>query len=408
VSAELDVERVRKDFPILTTKVHGHPLVFLDSAASAQKPRQVIDAIAHHYETSYANIYRGVYQLSQASTDLFEHTREKVARFLGASDAREIVFTRNATEGINLVAQSWGRNRLGVGDQVLITEMEHHANIVPWQLLCEQTGASLRVAPIDDSGAIRHDEFEKLLSARTKIVAFTHVSNALGTINPVKELTALAHEHGAIVLVDGAQSAPHLAIDLRELDCDFFVFTGHKLFGPSGIGVLYGKLAHLESMPPYQGGGDMIETVTFEKTTYAPVPHKFEAGTPDISGVVGLGAAIDYVQRLGLDAIAAHEHRLLEYATERLTAIPGLRLIGTAPTKAAVASFVLDFAHPHDIGTVLDREGIAVRTGHHCAQPVMDRYGLAATARASFSIYNSETDVDALVAAIETVRELFG
>jgi cysteine desulfurase/selenocysteine lyase len=389
------------------TQVHGKPLVFLDSAASAQKPRQVIDAISLLYKTSYANVHRGVYQLSQRSTQAYEGSRHKVARFLGASDAREIVFTRNATEGINLVAQTWGRSRLGAGDEVLITEMEHHANIVPWQMLCEQTGAKLAVAPIDDAGALRLEEFERLLSERTKIVAFTHVSNALGTINPVKELTAMAHEHGAIVLVDGAQAAPHLAVDMRELDCDFFVFTGHKLFGPSGVGVLYGKLAHLEAMPPYQGGGDMIESVTFEKTTYAPVPHKFEAGTPNIAGVIGLGAAIDYVERLGLDAIAAHEHALLGYATERLEAVPGLRIIGTAAEKAAVASFVLDFAHPHDIGTILDQQGIAVRTGHHCAQPVMDRYGLAATARASFSIYNTEADVDALLAAIETVRELF-
>jgi cysteine desulfurase/selenocysteine lyase len=403
----LDGESIRKDFPILASLVHGRPLVFLDSAASAQKPRQVIEAMSHHYETSYANIHRGVYQLSQISTQLYEDTREKVARFLGAADAREIVFTRNATEGINLVAQSWGRSHLGAGDEVLITEMEHHANIVPWQMLCEQTGAILRVAPIDDVGALRRDEFEQLLSERTKIVAFTHVSNALGTINPVKELTALAHEHGAIVLVDGAQAVPHLAVDVCDLDCDFFVFTGHKLFGPTGIGVLYGKLAHLEAMPPYQGGGDMIESVTFEKTTYAPVPHKFEAGTPDISGVVGLGAAIDYVEHLGLDAIAAHEHTLLEYATQRLEAVAGLRLIGTAPEKAAVVSFVLDFAHAHDIGTILDQEGIAVRTGHHCAQPVMARYGVAATARASFSIYNTKADVDALVASIETVRELF-
>ena len=407
MSSPLDVESVRKDFPILATEVHGKPLVFLDSAASAQKPRQVIDAISHFYETSYANIHRGVYQLSQRSTELYEGTREKVARFLGGADPREIVFTRNATEGINLVAETWGRTHLGSGDEVLITEMEHHANIVPWQMLCEATGAVLRVAPIDDDGALRIDEFERLLGPRTRIVAFAHVSNALGTINPVKELCAMAHEHGAVVLIDGAQAAPHLALDLRELDCDFFVFTAHKLFGPSGVGVLYGKLAHLEAMPPYQGGGDMIESVTFEKTTYAPVPHKFEAGTPDIAGVVGLGAAIDYVERLGLDAIAAHEHALLEYATEQLAAVPGLRLVGTAPNKAAVASFVLDFAHPHDVGTILDQQGVAVRTGHHCAQPVMERFAVAATTRASFSIYNTRADVDALVAALGTVRELF-
>jgi len=403
----LDVERVRADFPILKTEVRGRPLVFLDSAASAQKPRQVLDAMTRHYETGYANIHRGVYQLSQVSTAAFEDTREKTARFLGAADSREIVFTRNATEGINLVAQTWGRTNVGPGDEILITEMEHHANIVPWQMLCEQTGAALRVVPIDDAGALRMDEFEKLLTPRTKLVGVTHVSNALGTINPVQQIVAMAHEQGAVVLVDGAQAAPHLRVDLSELDCDFYVITGHKLFGPTGIGALYGKLPLLEAMPPYQGGGDMIEQVTFEKTTYAPVPTRFEAGTPDISGVVGLGAAIDYVEDLGLDAIAAHEHALLEYATEGLGAIEGLRLIGTAPHKAAVVSFVLDFAHSHDVGTILDQDGIALRTGHHCAQPVMDRFDVAATARASFSIYNTREEVDILMASIEKVRELF-
>ena len=404
---KLDVEAVRADFPILATEVNGKPLVFLDSAASAQKPRQVMDAMVHHYETGYANIHRGVYKLSQVSTQAYEGTREKVARFLGAADSREIVFTRNATEGINLVAQTWGKANVGPGDEILITQMEHHANIVPWQMLCEQTSASLRVVPIDDRGALRMDEFEKLLTPRTKIVGVTQVSNALGTINPVKQIVAMAHEHGAVVVVDGAQAAPHLAVDVRDLDADFYVITAHKLFGPTGIGVLYGKLALLDAMPPYQGGGDMIESVTFEKTTYAPVPTKFEAGTPDINGVVGLGAAIDYVEALGLDAIAEHEHALLEYATERLSALPGLTIIGTAPQKAAVVSFVLDFAHSHDVGTILDQDGIAVRTGHHCAQPVMDRFGVAATARASFSIYNTHAEVDALVASIEKVRELF-
>jgi len=403
----LDVERVRKDFPILAAEVHGKPLVYLDSASSAQKPRQVIDAMSQLYETSYANIHRGVYRLSQLSTQAFEATRERAARFLGAADSREIVFTRNATEAINLVASTWGRSHLGPGDEVLLTEMEHHANIVPWQMLCETTGARLRVAPIDDTGELVVEEFARLLGPSTRMVAFTHVSNALGTINPVKQLSALAHEHGAVVLIDGAQAVPHLAVDVSDIDCDFYVFTGHKLFGPSGVGVLYGKLALLDAMPPYQGGGDMIESVTFEKTTYAPVPHKFEAGTPDIAGVIGLGAAIDYVETIGLDAIAAHEHELLEYATKQLEAIPGLRIVGTARDKAAVVSFVLDFAHPHDIGTILDQEGIAVRTGHHCAQPVMARYGVAATARASFSIYNTRADVDALTVAIEKVRELF-
>ena len=403
----LDVERVRKDFPILAEEVHGKPLVYLDSASSAQKPRQVIDAMSQLYETSYANIHRGVYRLSQLSTQAFEATRERAARFLGAADSREIVFTRNATEAINLVASTWGRSHLGPGDEVLLTEMEHHANIVPWQMLCETTGARLRVAPIDDAGELIVEEFARLLGPSTRMVAFTHVSNALGTINPVKQLCALAHEHGAVVLIDGAQAVPHLAVDVCDIDCDFYVFTGHKLFGPSGVGVLYGKLALLDEMPPYQGGGDMIESVTFEKTTYAPVPHKFEAGTPDIAGVIGLGAAIDYVETIGLDAIAAHEHELLEYATKQLESIPGLRIVGTARDKAAVVSFVLDFAHPHDIGTILDQEGIAVRTGHHCAQPVMARYGIAATARASFSIYNTRADVDALTVAIEKVRELF-
>lgn len=407
MSSPLDVERVRADFPILKTEVRGKPLVFLDSAASAQKPRQVMEAMVHHYETGYANIHRGVYQLSQVSTQAFEGTRAKVARFLGAADTREIVFTRNATEGVNLVAQTWGRTNVGPGDEILITQMEHHANIVPWQMLCEQTGATLRVVPIDDRGALIMDELKKLLTPRTKLVGITHVSNALGTINPVQEITAMAHEVGAVVLVDGAQAAPHLGVDVSEIDCDFYVITAHKIFGPTGIGVLYGKLSLLEEMPPYQGGGDMIEQVTFEKTTYARVPSKFEAGTPDINGVVGLGAAIDYIEDLGLDAIAAHEHALLEYATEKLGAIEGLRIIGTAPNKAAVVSFVLDFAHSHDVGTILDQDGIALRTGHHCAQPVMDRFGVAATARASFSIYNTREEVDILVASIGKVRELF-
>jgi len=406
--AKLDVERVRKDFPILSTEVNGRPLVFLDSAASAQKPNAVIDAVANHQRTSYANIHRGVYRLSQQSTEAFEGAREKVARFLSAGDPREIVFTRNATEAINLVAQSWGRSQLQEGDEILITEMEHHANIVPWQMLCEATGAVLRVAPIDDDGALERQAFEDLLSRRTRMVAFTHVSNALGSINPVAEMVQSAHDHGAVVLIDGAQAVPHLSVDVSELGCDFYTFTGHKLFGPSGVGVLYGRRELLEAMPPYQGGGEMIELVTFERTTYAPPPHKFEAGTPNISGVVGLGAAVDYVSALGLDAITAHEHSLLEYATAQLAAIPGLRIIGTAASKAAVVSFVLDFAHPHDVGTILDQHGIAVRTGHHCAQPVMARFGLPATARASFSIYNTRDDVDALVHAIEGVREVFG
>ncbi|MCA9509828.1 MAG: cysteine desulfurase [Myxococcota bacterium] len=405
--AALDVARVRADFPILAEPVRGRRLVFLDSAASAQKPRAVLDAMTAFYETSYANIHRGVYRLSQASTEAFEGARATVARFLGAASPREIVFTRNATEGINLVAQAWGRANVGAGDEVLVTQMEHHANIVPWQMLCAQTGARLRVVPIDDRGELEMDELAKLLTPRTKLVGVTHVSNALGTINPVKEIAALAHAHGALVLVDGAQAAPHLRIDVADLGCDFYVVTGHKIFGPSGIGALWGRLPLLDAMPPWQGGGDMIEQVTFERTTYAPVPAKFEAGTPAIAEAVGLAAAIEYVEALGLDAIAAHEHDLLAHATERLGAVPGLRIVGTARQKAAVVSFVLDFAHPHDVGTILDQEGIALRTGHHCAQPVMDRYGLPATARASFSIYNGRDDVDALVAGIEKVRELF-
>ena len=407
MSTPLDTARVRADFPILQREVRGKRLVFLDSAASAQKPRAVIDAMRDHYEQGYANIHRGVYHLSQVSTQAYEATRAKAARFLGAASEREVVFTRNATEGINLVAQTWGRANVGEGDEILVTQLEHHANIVPWQMLCEQTGASLRVVPIDDDGALGMDEFEKLLTPRTKLVGVSHVSNALGTINPVRHICERARANGSVVLVDGAQAAPHLAIDVQALGCDFYVITGHKLFGPTGVGVLYGRLELLEAMPPYQGGGDMIEQVTFEKTTYAPVPTKFEAGTPDINGVIGLGAAIDYVDALGLDAIAAHEHDLLVYATERLEAVEGLRIIGTAPEKAAVVSFVLDFAHSHDVGTILDQDGIAVRTGHHCAQPVMDRFGLAATARASFSIYNTRDDVDALVASLEKVRELF-
>ncbi len=405
--APFDVERGRRDFPILHQQVHGRPLVFLDTAASAQKPRQVIDAMARFQERDYANIHRGVYQLSQRATDVYEGAREKVRAFLGAAEAREIVFVRGATEGINLVAQSFGRGRLGPGDEILLTQMEHHANIVPWQMLCQQTGAELRVAPIDDDGRLRMDELEKLLSPRTRLVSVVHVSNALGTINPVHDVVALAHARGVPVLLDGCQAVPHQRVDVRALDCDFYVFSGHKLYGPSGVGALYAKAEHLEAMPPYQGGGDMILSVSFEETVYNEIPYKFEAGTPNITGAVGLGAAIDYVESLDLGAIGAHEHDLLGYATERLTRIPGLRIVGTAEPKAAVISFVLDEVHPHDIGTILDQEGLAVRTGHHCAQPVMERFGVPATARASFGLYNTRDDVDALVAGIEKVRELF-
>ena len=402
-----DVEAVRKDFPIFEQTMRGKPLVFLDSAASAQKPRPVLDAMWELYTTSYANIHRGVYELSERSTAAFEASREKARRFIGAADAREIVFVRGTTEAINLVAATFARARVGAGDEVLITHMEHHSNIVPWQLLCEQTGARLRVAPIDDRGALEVDNFEKLLTPRTKLAAFAHVSNALGTVNPVRELVELAHREGVPVLVDGAQAVPHQAVDVQELGCDFYAFSSHKLFGPSGVGVLWGRAEHLEAMPPYQGGGEMILTVSFEKSTWNDIPHRFEAGTPDIAGVVGLGAAIDYVTGLGLDAVAAHERTLLDYATRSLEAIPGLRLIGTAPHKTAVLSFVLDGVHPHDVGTILDQEGIAVRTGHHCAQPVMERFGVPATVRASFALYNRASDVDALVSGLQRVREVF-
>ena len=404
----LDAEAVRKDFPIFDTPTRGKRLAFLDSAASAQKPRAVIDAIEALYRTSYANIHRGVYELSARATEIYENARARAAAFLGAASEREIVFTRNATEGINLVAQTYGRANLAEGDEIVITAMEHHANIVPWQMLCQQTGAVLRVVPFDDRGVLDLEAYEKLLSPRTKIVAVVQVSNALGTVNPVAEIARLAHEQGAVVLIDGAQAVPHTHVNVRELGADFYVITAHKLFGPTGLGVLYGRLDLLDAMPPYQGGGDMIERVSFEETTYAPVPTKFEAGTPHIAGAAGLTAAIDYVEALGFDAIAAHEHALLERATQELQAIPGMRIVGTAPGKAAVLSFVMDGAHPHDIATIFDAKGVAIRAGHHCAQPVMDRFGLPATARASFSIYNTQDDVTALVEAVREVKEIFG
>ncbi len=405
--AGLDVERVRRDFPILGQQSHGHPLVFLDSAASAQKPQQVIDAMSDFYSRDYANIHRGVYELSQRATEAFEAARDKVRAFLNAGEAREIVFVRGTTEAINLVATAHGREHVGAGDEILITAMEHHSNIVPWQLLCEERGANLVVAPIDDRGALLLDEFEKCLSPRTRMVAVTHVSNALGSVNPVREITRLSHERGVPVLIDGAQAVPHGHVDVRELDCDFYAFSSHKLFGPTGIGVLYGRAELLESMPPYQGGGEMILSVSFEKSTWAEIPHKFEAGTPDIAGAVGLGAAIDYLGEVGFDRIAAHERDLLEYGTVLLGAIPGLRLIGTAADKAAVLSFVLDGVHPHDVGTILDQEGIAVRTGHHCAQPVMDRFEVPATTRASVALYNTRAELDALARAILKTQEIF-
>lgn len=403
----LDPSSVRGDFPILAQRVNGKPLVYLDNAATTQKPRAVIEAITRYYENDNANIHRGVHQLSQRATHDYEAARQLVCGFLHAASPNEIVFVRGATEGINLVAQTYGRTHVRAGDEILITAMEHHSNIVPWQILCEEKRAKLRVARITDQGELLFDEFSRLLNPKTKIVAIALVSNALGTINPVREIIELAHRHKAIVVVDGAQAAPHLSVDVRALDCDFYVFSGHKVYGPTGIGVLYGKAALLEAMPPYQGGGDMISSVTFEKTTYNKIPHKFEAGTPDISGVIGLGAALSYVNQLGLERIALHEQDLLAYATTVVSAIPGIRLVGTAKERAGVLSFVMDGIHAHDIGTILDQEGIAIRTGHHCAQPVMERFGISATARASFGLYNTREEIDALVRGIHKVREVF-
>ena len=402
-----DVEKVRADFPILQQRVNGKPLVYLDNAATSQKPRAVIEAITHYYETENANIHRGVHALSQRATDDYEAARETVRAFLNAGDAKEIIFTRGTTEGINLVAQTYGRANLDAGDEIVITALEHHSNIVPWQILCEEKGAKLRVAPINDSGELLLDEFRALLGPRTRLVAVAHVSNALGTIIPVREIVKLAHERNIPVLIDGAQAVPHISVDVRASDADFYVFSSHKVYGPTGIGVLYGKAALLNAMPPYQGGGDMISSVTFEKTTYNKLPHKFEAGTPDISGVIGLGAAIRYVNSIGIGNIAGHEHRLLQYATEKVSAIPGIRIIGTAREKAGVLSFVMEGIHPHDIGTILDQDGIAIRTGHHCAQPLMDRFQVPATARASFAMYNTRDEVDALAAGLRKVQKVF-
>jgi cysteine desulfurase/selenocysteine lyase len=403
----LDVERVREEFPILHRTVRGKPLVYLDSAATTQKPRHVLDALARYYAHGNANIHRGVYLLSEEATAAYDGARAKVQRFINARASREVIFTRSSTESINLVAQSFGRQNIGPGDEILITHMEHHSNIVPWQLLCEQTHARLRVAPIDDQGELRMDEFERKLTSKTKIVAVVHLSNSLGTINPVSKIVALAHERDVPVLVDGSQAAYHMPVDVQALDCDFYVFTGHKLYGPTGIGVLYGREALLESMPPYMGGGDMIRSVTFEKTTYADLPNKFEAGTPHIAGAVGLGAAVDYVTGIGFDKIARHEKDLLEYGTAELLKIPGLRLIGTASNKASILAFVLKGAHPHDIGSIVDIEGVSIRTGHHCTQPVMDRFGVPATARASVAMYNTRQEIDQLVYALHRVRETF-
>jgi cysteine desulfurase/selenocysteine lyase len=404
----LDVEAIRSDFPILHRKVHGKPLVYLDNAASTQMPQSVINRLVRYQSEEHANIHRGVHALSELATREYEGVRTKVQHFINAPSEREIVFVRGATEGINLVMHGYGRKFLQAGDEIVISALEHHANIVPWQLLCEEKGTVLKVVPMNDAGELLQDEYERLLTDRTKFVALTHVSNALGTINPVKEMIAKAHERGIPVLIDGAQAAPHMPVDVQDLDADFYVFSGHKMCGPTGIGVLFGKAQYLEKMQPYQGGGDMILSVTFEKTTYNVIPHKFEAGTPAIAATIALGAAIDYLVDHGLDRIAAYEHTLLEQATAALGAMPGVRILGTAKEKAAVLSFEVEGVHPHDVGTVLDQEGIAIRAGHHCAQPVMQRLGVPATARASFAFYNMPSEVDALVAGIRKVQELFG
>ena len=403
-----DVGRIRELFPILAQRVGDKPLAYLDNAATTQKPRPVLDALSRYYAEENANIHRGVYALSQHATEAYEGARAKVARFLNATEPAEIIFTRNATEGINLVAQTFGRQTVGAGDEVVISTMEHHSNIVPWQMLCEEKGARLRVVPISDTGELMLEELASLLGPRTKLLSIVHMSNSLGTINPVREVVELAQAHGVPVLIDGSQAAYHMPVDVQALGCDFYVVTGHKLYGPTGIGALYGRRALLDAMPPYQGGGDMIRSVTFERTTYNEVPHKFEAGTPHIAGAIGLGAAVDFIVGVGFAAITAHERPLLEYATTALEAVPGLRLIGTAPNKASILSFVLDGVHAHDIGTIVDTEGVAIRTGHHCTQPVMERFGVPATARASLAMYNTTAEIDQLVAALTKVREIFG
>ena len=407
-SPALDIAAIRRDFPVLRRTVRGLPLAYLDNAASSQRPRAVIDAMSHYYENSHANVHRGVHTLSQEATDLFEGAREKVRRFINAKSTKEVVFVRGTTEAINLVAQSYGRPAFGPGDEILISWLEHHANIVPWQMLCQQTGATLKVAPIRQSGEVDYDAFAALLSPRTKLVALAHVSNALGTVIPVHRFIAAARALGVPVLLDGAQAVPHMKVDVQALDCDFYAFSGHKMCGPTGIGVLYGRESLLTAMPPWQGGGDMILAVSFAKTVYNGLPYKFEAGTPDIAGAVGLGAAIDYLESLGMERIAAAEHALLVYANERLATVPGLRFVGTAPDKAAVVSFTIDHVHPHDLGTILDHEGVAIRTGHHCAMPVMEFFGLPATARASFAFYNTRAEIDRLVAALHSAREMLG
>ena len=405
---DFPVEQIRHDFPILSTNVHGKPLVYLDNAASSQKPDLVIDAIDRYYRAENSNVHRGVHYLSELATKKYESARSTVQKFLNAESEREIIFVRGTTEAINLVAATFGRTNVHEGDEVLITGLEHHSNIVPWQMLCEEKGAKLRVAPINDDGEVELEEFARLLSGRTKIAAISHISNALGTVNPVKQMIALAHHQGVPVLVDGAQAVPHMRIDVRDLDADFYAFSAHKVFGPTGFGILYGKTHLLESMPPYQGGGDMIKSVTFEKTIFNDIPHKYEAGTPHIAGAIGLAAAIDYMNLLDWNVVQQYEQMLLRYAQDKLVAIQGLRIIGQAREKAGVVSFILEGIHPHDIGTILDQEGIAIRTGHHCAQPVMQKYGIPATARASFAFYNTVEEIESLVRGIQKVKEVFG
>jgi len=407
-SPKFDVERIRKDFPALQQMVHGKPLVYLDNAATSQKPLAVIEAEEHFYRRDCSNIHRGVHELSERATKSYEDARVKAQRFLNARDSKEIIFVRGATEAINLVANSFGRKNVQAGDEILITAMEHHSNIVPWQILCEEKGARLRVAPINDRGELLFDEFEKLLTPKTRIAAIVHVSNVLGTINPVREMIEAAHRKNIPVLLDGAQAAPHVKVDVQALNCEFYAFSGHKLYGPTGVGVLYGKADLLDAMPPYQGGGDMISSVTFEKTIYNSLPYKFEAGTSNIAGGIGLGAAIDYVNAIGMENITGYEDELLAYATEAISSIPRLKIIGTAAKKAGVISFVMEGIHPHDVGTVLDQEGIAVRTGHHCAQPLMERFKIPATTRASLAFYNTRREIDTLVAGIQKVKELLG
>jgi cysteine desulfurase/selenocysteine lyase len=405
--AALDVARIRADFPILNLTVAGKPLVYLDNAASSQMPQPVMDRLRRYQTSEHANIHRAVHYLSETATAAYEAARIKLQHFINAREAREVIFTSGTTESINLVAHGWGRQNIKAGDEIILTVLEHHSNIVPWQILALEKGATIRVVPVNDAGELLLDQYEALFNHHTRLVSVSHVSNALGSINPVRQMIAFAHARGVPVLVDGAQAAPHLALDVQDLDCDFYAFSGHKLCGPTGIGVLYGRAALLEAMQPFKGGGDMIHTVTFEKTTYAPIPNKFEAGTPPIAAAIGLGAAVDYVNGIGMQAIASHEHELLCYATEQLAAMPGVRLLGSAQHKAAVLSFAVQGIHPHDVGTLLNQEGVAVRTGHHCAQPLMERLGVTATSRASFAFYNTLADVDALVAGIRSVQKVF-